>query len=324
MNEELHANRKHKDTVFRMLYSDKRAILELYNALNGTDYQNPDDLTITTLENAVYMAMKNDVSFLLDERMTLYEHQSTWNPNMPLRDLLYIARLMEKNVDKDLLYLSEPIKIPAPHFVVFYNGAKEAPEDVTLRLSDAFIQKEEEPELELKVRYLNINQGYNQELMERCRTLREYSEFVARIRKYTGGKTAVGEAVDRAVTECIAEGILADFLQGQRAEVIAMSIFEYNEEEVMRKLRKGEQEIGEKRGEVKGEIKGEIKGRAKGFARSCLFVLESHGAVPEWLKKRITEETAPELVETWMKAAVTTASIEDFLEKTGLKVPENK
>ena len=146
MNEELHANRKHKDTVFRMLYSDKRAILELYNALNGTDYQNPDDLTITTLENAVYMAMKNDVSFLLDERMTLYEHQSTWNPNMPLRDLLYIARLMEKNVDKDLLYLSEPVKIPAPHFVVFYNGAKEAPEDVTLRLSDAFIQKEAEPE----------------------------------------------------------------------------------------------------------------------------------------------------------------------------------
>ena len=134
MRKELYGNRKHKDTVFRMLYSDKRAILELYNALNGTDYQNPDDLTITTLENAVYMAMKNDVSFLLDARMTLYEHQSTWNPNMPLRDLLYIARLMEKNVDKDLLYLSELVKIPAPHFVVFYNGAKEAPEDVTLRL----------------------------------------------------------------------------------------------------------------------------------------------------------------------------------------------
>ena len=176
MSEELHANRKHKDTVFRMLYSDKRAILELYNALNGTDYQNPDDLTVTTLENAVYMAMKNDVSFLLDERMTLYEHQSTWNPNMPLRDLIYIARLMEK---------------------------------------------EEEPELELKVRYLNINQGCNRELMERCRTLREYSEFVSRIRKYAVGETAIGEAVDRAVTECIKEGILADFLRGQRAERIA-------------------------------------------------------------------------------------------------------
>ena len=116
MNEELHANRKHKDTVFRMLYSDKRAILELYNALNGTGYQNPDDLTVTTLENAVYMAMKNDVSFLLDARMTLYEHQSTWNPNMPLRDLLYIARLMEKNVNKKSLYQSEMIKLPAPPF----------------------------------------------------------------------------------------------------------------------------------------------------------------------------------------------------------------
>ena len=188
MNEELHANRKHKDTVFRMLYSDKRAILELYNALNGTGYQNPDDLTVTTLENAVYMAMKNDVSFLLDARMTLYEHQSTWNPNMPLRDLLYIARLMEKSVNKKSLYQSEMIKIPAPHFVVFYNGKEKKPEDTTIKLSDAFWQKEEEPELELKVRYLNINQGCNPELMERCRTLREYSEFVARIRRYADGK----------------------------------------------------------------------------------------------------------------------------------------
>ena len=188
MSEELYANRKHKDTVFRMLYSDKRAILELYNALNGTDYQNPDDLTVTTLENAVYMSMKNDVSFLLDERMTLYEHQSTWNPNMPLRDLLYIARLMEKSVNKKSLYQSEMIKIPAPHFVVFYNGKEKKPEDTTIKLSDAFLQKEEEPELELKVRYLNINQGCNQELMKRCRTLREYSEFVTRIRRYADGK----------------------------------------------------------------------------------------------------------------------------------------
>ena len=155
---------------------------------------------------------------------------------------------------------------------------------------------------------------------------------MARIRKYAAGETAIGEAVDRAVTECIEEGILADFLSGQRAEVIAMSIFEYNEEAEMKKLRKGEQEIGEKRGEIKGEIRGEIRGRAKGriegrsegFASSCLFALESHGTVPEWLKRRITEETAPELVETWMKAAITTASIESFLEKTGLKAPESE
>ena len=328
MSEELYANRKHKDTVFRMLYSDKRAILELYNALNGTDYQNPDDLTITTLENAVYLAMKNDVSFLLDARMTLYEHQSTWNPNMPLRDLLYIARLMEKNVDKDLLYLSEPVKIPAPHFVVFYNGAKEAPEDVTLRLSDAFIQKEAEPELELKVRYLNINQGCNQELMKRCRTLREYSEFVARIRRYMVGETAIEEAVDRAVTECIEEGILADFLRGQRAEVVAMSIFEYNEEEEMRKLREGERQLGKEEGKEEGiEIgmaQGLAQGLAQGFAKSCLFALKSHGPIPKWLEERITEETDPELMNEWMETAVTTVDVESFLEKTGLKAPENE
>ena len=317
MSEELYVNRKHKDTVFRMLFSDKRVILELYNALNGTDYQDPNDLTVTTLENAVYMAMKNDVSFLLDEKMTLYEHQSTWNPNMPLRDLFYIARLIEKNVNKRSLYQSGQIKIPAPHFVVFYNGKEEQPEDTTIKLSDAFLQKEEEPELELKVRYLNINQGYNPELMERCRTLREYSEFVTRIRKYAGGETAIGEAVDRAVTECIEEGILADFLCSQRAEVIAMSIFEYNEEEEMKKLREGEQEIGEKRGRAEGKI----EGKSEGYARSCLFALESHGTVPEWLKRRILEETDPEAVEVWMQMAVTTASVEDFLEKTGLKAP---
>ena len=317
MSEELYVNRKHKDTVFRMLFSDKRVILELYNALNGTDYQDPNDLTVTTLENAVYMAMKNDVSFLLDEKMTLYEHQSTWNPNMPLRDLFYIARLIEKNVNKRSLYQSGQIKIPAPHFVVFYNGKEEQPEDTTIKLSDAFLQKEEEPELELKVRYLNINQGYNPELMERCRTLREYSEFVTRIRKYAGGETAIGEAVDRAVTECIEEGILADFLCSQRAEVIAMSIFEYNEEEEMKKLREGEQEIGEKRGRAEGKI----EGKSEGYARSCLFALESHGTVPEWLKRRILEEMDPEAVEVWMQMAVTTASVEDFLEKTGLKAP---
>ena len=328
MREEIYANRTHKDTVFRRLYSDKRNILELYNAMNGTDHQDPDDLTVTTMENAVYLAMKNDVSFLLADRMTLYEHQSTWNPNMPLRDLFYIARLMEKNVDKRSLYLSETVQIPAPHFVVFYNGTGEEPEDITLKLSDAFIQKEDDPDLELKVRFLNINQGYNQELMEKCRTLREYSAFVARIRRYADKETAIEEAVDRAVTECIEEGILADFLRGQRAEVIAMSIFEYNEEEEMRKLREGERQLGKEEGKEEGiEIgmaQGLAQGLAQGFAKSCLFALKSHGPIPKWLEERITEETDPELMNEWMETAVTTVDVESFLEKTGLKAPENE
>ena len=239
--------------------------------------------------------------------MTLYEHQSTWNPNMPLRDLLYIARLMEKSVNKRSLYQSELIKIPTPHFVVFYNGKEKKPEDTTIKLSDAFLQKEKEPELELKVRYLNINRGCNPELMERCRTLREYSEFVARIRKYAVGETAIGEAVDRAVTECIREGILADFLSGQRAEVIAMSIFEYNEEEEMRKLREGEREIWEKRG------------RSEGKAESVLEVLALHGQVPEYVKSHILAEDDMKVLSAWLREAAKAESIEDFLEKTGLK-----
>ena len=239
--------------------------------------------------------------------MTLYEHQSTWNPNMPLRDLLYIARLMEKSVNKRSLYQSELIKIPTPHFVVFYNGKEKKPEDTTIKLSDAFLQKEKEPELELKVRYLNINRGCNPELMERCRTLREYSEFVARIRKYAVGETAIGEAVDRAVTECIREGILADFLSGQRAEVIAMSIFEYNEEEEMKKLRRGEQEIGERRGKVEGK------------AESVLEVLALHGQVPEYVKSHILAEDDMKVLSAWLREAAKAESIEDFLEKTGLK-----
>ena len=226
MNETLQTKRTYKDSVFRMLYSRKEELLSLYNALNGTDYQDPEQLEVTTLENAIYMNMKNDVSFLLDAEMMLYEHQSTWNPNMPLRDLIYITRLLEKYVNRESLYASTLVRIPAPHFVVFYNGSSDASEDVILKLSDAFEerkgsqQEKKEPELELKVHFLNINQGHNEELMKRCRSLREYSEFVSRIRRYAAGKTAIEEAVDRAVTECIAEGILADFLRSQRAEVV--------------------------------------------------------------------------------------------------------
>ena len=305
MNETVHANRKHKDSVFRMLYSRKEELLPLYNALNGTDYQDPGQLEVTTLENAIYMNMKNDVSFLLDAELMLYEHQSTWNPNMPLRDLFYISRLLEKYVSGESLYASTLIKLPAPHFVVFYNGSQDAPEDLTLRLSDAFEgrkgypQGRKEPELELKVRFLNINRGHNEGLMKRCRTLREYSEFVSRIRQYADGETAIEEAVDRAVTECIAEGILADFLRSQRAEVIAMSIFEYNEEEELKKFGQAEYRNGK--------------------AESVILALEMKGPVPEQLRNRIFSEKNISLLEDWLKAAIEADTIEAFMEETGLK-----
>ena len=312
MNETLQTKRTYKDSVFRMLYSRKEELLSLYNALNGTDYQDPEQLEVTTLENAIYMNMKNDVSFLLDAEMMLYEHQSTWNPNMPLRDLIYITRLLEKYVNRESLYASTPVRIPAPHFVVFYNGSSDVSEDVILKLSDAFEERKgshlerKEPELELKVHFLNINQGYNEELMERCRTLREYSEFVARIRRYAAGETAIEEAVDRAVTECIAEGILADFLRSQRAEVVAVSIFEYNEEEELKKFGRAEYRSGE------------IKGKAEGKAESVILALEMKGPVSEQLRNRIFEERDYSLLEDWLRAAIEADTVEAFLVRTGL------
>ena len=308
MNETLQTKRTYKDSVFRMLYSRKEELLSLYNALNGTDYQDPERLEVTTLENAIYMNMKNDVSFLLDAEMMLYEHQSTWNPNMPLRDLIYITRLLEKYVNRESLYASTPVRIPAPHFVVFYNGSSDVSEDVILKLSDAFEERKgshlerKEPELELKVHFLNINQGYNEELMKRCRTLREYSEFVARIRRYAAGETAIEEAVDRAVTECIAEGILADFLRSQRAEVVAVSIFEYNEEEELKKFGRAEYRSGE------------IKGKAE----SVILALEMKGPVSEQMKKRIFSERDISLLEDWMRTAIEADTVEAFLVRTGL------
>ena len=308
MNETLQTKRTYKDSVFRMLYSRKEELLSLYNALNGTDYQDPEQLEVTTLENAIYMNMKNDVSFLLDAEMMLYEHQSTWNPNMPLRDLIYITRLLEKYVNRESLYASTPVRIPAPHFVVFYNGSSDVSEDVILKLSDAFEERKgshlerKEPELELKVHFLNINQGYNEELMERCRTLREYSEFVARIRRYAAGETAIEEAVDRAVTECIAEGILADFLRSQRAEVVAVSIFEYNEEKELKKFGRAEYRSGE------------IKGKAE----SVILALEMKGPVSEQMKKRIFSERDISLLEDWMRTAIEADTVEAFLVRTGL------
>ena len=237
------ANRKYKDTVFRMLFSDKENLLSLYNAVNGTTYENPDELEIVTLENAIYMSMKNDLAFIIDTNLFLYEHQSTYNPNMPLRDLLYISAEYQKIVDHKSLYSSVLQKIPAPYFIVFYNGTEKEEDRWENSLSEAYENLSGEPKLELKVISLNINEGYNKELMEQCQILREYAQYVGKVRKYRK-EMELDEAVAHAVDECIREGILKDFLQKNRVEVLKVSIFEYDQEEEEKKLRKAEFEAG--------------------------------------------------------------------------------
>lgn len=241
------ANRNYKDTVFRMLFSDKKNLLSLYNAVNSRDYTNPDDLEIVTLENAIYMGMKNDLAFIIDTNLYLYEHQSTYNPNMPLRDLFYISSEYQKMLDQKSLYSSSLQKIPTPNFIEFYNGSDPVSDIFEHRLSSAFEHLSGEPKLELIVTVLNVNEGHNAILMEHCKTLREYAQYVAKVRKYTAGMS-LNEAVERAVDECIKENILADFLRKNRAEVISMSIFEYDKEEEEKKLRKAEYEAGIQKG----------------------------------------------------------------------------
>ncbi len=244
-------NRNYKDTIFRMLFSDRKNLLSLYNAINGTSYENPEELEIVTLENAIYMGMKNDLAFIIDTNLFLYEHQSTYTPNMPLRDLFYISAEYQKLVNQKSLYSSALQKIPAPNFIVFYNGMDKKEDRWENCLSEAYENLFGEPKLELKVVTLNINEGRNHELLEQCQILREYAAYVALVRKYAKSME-LEAAVEKAVDKCIHDGILEEFLQRNRAEVIAVSIFEYDKEEEERKLRKAEFEAGELSGIEKG------------------------------------------------------------------------
>ena len=237
------ANRNYKDTVFRMLFSDRKNLLSLYNAISGAHYDNPEMLEIVTLENAIYMGMKNDLAFIIDTDLFLYEHQSTYNPNMPLRDLFYISSEYQKLVDKKSLYSSILQKIPAPQFIVFYNGTEKRKDSWVNHLSEAFENLPGNPKLELEVLTININEGHNEELMEHCQTLKEYAKYVNCVRKYAR-ELELNEAVKLAVDECIRNNILSEFLRANKSEVISMSIFEYDKEEEERKLRKAEYEDG--------------------------------------------------------------------------------
>ena len=268
------ANRKYKDTMFRMIFREKKELLSLYNAVNHSNYQKEEELQIVTLENAVYMNVKNDLAFLIDFHLHLYEHQSTYNPNMPLRDLFYVSREYQKLIENFSIYTSSIVKIPAPKFITFYNGTKWIPETVHLKLSDAYYSKEAEPDLELKVTMLNLNRGNNRKLLESCRTLKEYMLYVERVRSYASQSDMTLEtAVEHAVDECIRENILADFLRKNRAEAIHMSIFEYDEEKELALIRKDEYNAGIEAGKKEG-IKEGMEGAAVRMLSAGTYTLE--------------------------------------------------
>ena len=252
-NVSLPVNRIYKDRLYKMIFNDKSELLKLYNAINGTHYDDPAMLTITTLDNAIYMTMENDISFIIDMRLALYEQQSTVNPNLPLRFLMYITDIYSAYTKDMNIYGSKKVQIPLPSFVIFYNGVKSQPDRTEFLLSELFHPTTDQPALELKAVMLNINKGHNQELMNACHTLRDYSEYVARIRTYSA-EMPLTDAVEKAITECIHENILRDFLLKNRAEAKAMSIYEYDEEKTLRMFREEGYEDGERNGKIQATI----------------------------------------------------------------------
>ena len=221
-------NRRYKDSLFRKVFSDKKDLLDLYNALNGTDYSNEEELMVTTLEDVVYISVKNDLSFLVGGTINLYEHQSSYNPNMPVRGLMYFARLYQEYIDSsEINVFSTVLKhLPVPAFIVFYNGTREEPDRTILRLTDAFVSENgktaENACLECAATMLNINYGHNFELMQKCRRLEEYSLFVAEVRKWIEAGGDRKQAVDDAVDVCIEQGILRDILIRERTAIVNM------------------------------------------------------------------------------------------------------
>lgn len=288
-NVSLPVNRIYKDRLYKMIFNDKSELLKLYNAINGTHYDDPAMLTITTLDNAIYMTMENDLSFIIDMRLALYEQQSTVNPNLPLRFLMYITDIYSAYTKDMNIYDSKKVQIPLPSFVIFYNGVKSQPDRTEFLLSELFHPTTDQPALELKAVMLNINKGHNQELMNACHTLRDYSEYVARIRTYSA-EMPLTDAVEKAITECIHENILRDFLLKNRAEAKAMSIYEYDEEKTLRMFREEGYEDGERNGKIQATIE------------MCLeFNLSSDAIVQKLMTKfQFSENQAQEYLDNYI------------------------
>lgn len=257
------ANKEYKSDVFSMLLQDKKRAMEIYNAINGTDYDDPELVEMTTLDDKSFsLTVRNDASFILDANLSLYEHQSTYCPNMPLRDLLYFASIIQKQIkaQKRDIYGGRILKIPVPHFVVFYNGKEDAPDQYDLRLSDAFEKETKNPEIELVCHVYNINNGKNVPLLSKCQTLREYMYFVDMVRKNNEISGNLEDAIEKAINQCMEENVLRDFLAQHREEVMHVMTLDYTFERRLEMQRAEAIEDGERIGkEIGKEIAKEEK-----------------------------------------------------------------
>lgn len=255
----------YKDRLFGMIFNDKEKLLELYNAMNRSDYTDASELQVVTLENAIYLSMKNDMAYVLHDELFLYEQQSTKNANMPLRCLFYASDTYSVLLKDKNIYGTKMLPLPSPTFVVFYNGKQKMDEEGELRLSDAFVKKQEIPNLEVIVKVKNINMGNSRELFEKCRPMRDYMIFVDKVRRYSQ-EQPLEDAVERTIRECMEEDVMADFLKRNRAEVVKMCLYEYDEE----RQREFDREEGREEGRqelLEEQIRANVK---KGYSKEMI------------------------------------------------------
>lgn len=207
---------------------------DLYRALEHGENVRPEDIAFTTLEGVLFLARRNDMAFTAKKKvLVIGEHQSTLNLNMPLRSAIYYGRTMERLVPQRDIYKSKRILIPTPEFYVFYNGTQKQPAERILKLSDAFLEKTDSPMLQLKVRMININPSAGHPILQKSRSLYEYSFFIQRIRECMKNGLTRGNAIKHAMNQCLAEGIMTDFIQDYGSEVTNMLFGEFNLEDAM-------------------------------------------------------------------------------------------
>jgi predicted transposase YdaD len=249
-------NKQYKNSVFSLLFSDPEVLRGLYAAIEGVEVAPDTPVSINTLTDVVFMDQINDLSFILDDRLiVLLEHQSTINPNMPLRLLMYIARALEKIIDRKKTYAKKLVRIPRPEFIVLYNGTDECPDQMTLKLSDAFKEAGDllggvagALSLELEAKVYNINPGHNEGILKKCGELAGYSVFVDRVRSYARTMADEKQAFKAAINDCIEHNILREFLETHASEVANMLLTEWKLEEALEVEREEGREEGLARG----------------------------------------------------------------------------
>ena len=282
------ANTNYKDTLFTSLFSDPDILRELYSALEGISLPPDTPVTINTLENVLYKNRFNDISFEIGGKLVvLIEHQSTINHNMAIRLLMYISRIYEKLIEGKNIYAVKQITIPRPEFFVLYNGTDPCPDEQWQRLSDAFevtkslgVADKDNPSLELEVKILNINEGKNEEIGKRCKTLAEYQAFVAKVREYEGQKFNRKDAIEKTILFCQSHDIMREFLERHASEVLNMLMTEWNWDDALAVRYEEGWEEGREEGLQRGLIKGLEQGR-EAIARNAL----AEGASIEYVNK---------------------------------------